>query len=209
MKPIRVVLVDDHHIVRQGLRSILDPDPRFQVVGEAANGEDALPLVAEQRPDVVLLDLKLGDTSGVEVCQKIIEASPETAVLVLTAFIDRDLVHACLRAGASGYLVKDAENLRLREQLLTVTQGHTALDPRAADFLANHARGTGPPPELLTPREMEVLRLVARGLTNREIGEQLYLSENTVKGYVKEILAKLGVRNRVEAVVVAKERSLL
>jgi len=209
MKRIRVVLVDDHPIVRQGLRSILDPDPRFEVVGEATNGEDALPLVAEQRPDVVLLDLKLGDMSGVEVCHKMIEASPETAVLVLTAFIDWHLVHACLRAGASGYLVKDAENLRLREQLLTVTRGHTALDPRAADVLANHVRRAGPPPELLTAREMEVLRLIARGLTNREIGEQLYLSENTVKGYVKEILAKLGVRNRVEAVLVAKERSLL
>lgn len=209
MNLVRVVLVDDHRIVRQGLRSILDPDPRFEVVGEASNGADALRVVAEQQPDVVLLDLKLPDMGGVELCQRLAKASPQAAILILTAFIDRNLVDACLRAGARGYLLKDAENLHLREQLLTVAQGHAALDPRAADVLTDYVRQGEPPPGVLTPREMEILRLISQGLTNKEIGGRLHLSENTVKGYVKDILAKMGAHNRIEAVFLAKERGLI
>ena len=209
MNPIRIVLVDNHHIVRQGLRSVLDPDPRFEVVGEAASGAEALRVVTQQQPDVVLLDLKLGDMSGTDLCRPIIQASPRTAVLILAAFIDRNLVDACLRAGARGYLLKDAESLRLPEQILTVVEGHVALDPRAADVLTSYLHHYDPLPELLNGRELQVLRLIAQVLTNKEIGEQLHLSENTVKGYVKEIMAKLGVRNRVEAVLQAKERGLL
>lgn len=209
MKPVRVVIVDDHRIVRQGLRSILDPDPRFEVVGEAANGADALQLVLQQRPTVTLLDLKLPDMSGVELCQQIIQTCPETAVLILTAFFDRNLVNACLQAGARGYLLKDAENLRLREQLLSAVEGHAALDPRAADVLTEYVRRQEPPPRMLSLREVEILRLIAHGLTNKEIGGQLHLSENTVKGYVKDILARLGAHNRIEAVLLAKERGLI
>lgn len=209
MTPFRVVLVDDHRIVRQGLRSILDPDPRFRIVGEAANGEQALQLVKEHHPDIVLLDLKLPDMSGVEVCQYICQDHPDIAVLILTAFIDQSLVDACLRAGARGYLLKDAENLDLKEQLLAVVEGHAALDPRAAGVLTDYVRRHDPPPEVLSLRELQVLRLIAQGLTNKEIGHKLYLSENTIKGYVKEILAKLNARNRIEAVVLAQERGLL
>jgi two-component system response regulator DevR len=209
VNPVRVVLVDDHRIVRQGLRSILDPDPRFEVVGEASNGADALRIVVEQRPDIVLLDLKLPGMGGVELCQRMVQISPKMAVLILTAFIDRNLVDACLRAGARGYLLKDAENLHLREQLLAVAQGHAALDPRAADVLTDYIHQYDPPPEVLTLREMEILRLIAQGLTNKEIGSRLHLSENTVKGYVKDILAKMDVRNRIEAVLRAKDRGLL
>jgi len=207
MNPIRVVLVDDHRIVRQGLRSTLDPDPRFEVVGEASNGADALRVVAEQQPDVVLLDVRLPSMGGVELCHRIVRAHPEIAVLVLTAFIDRNLVNAVLQAGARGYLLKDAENLRLRERLLSIVQGHTALDPRAADVLVDNVRQR--PPQALSLREMEILRLIAQGLTNREIGGQLHLSENTVKGYVKDILSKMGARNRIQAVFLARERSLI
>jgi two-component system response regulator DevR len=207
MNPLRVVLVDDHRIVRQGLRSILDPDPRFEVVGEASDGAEALCMVAEQQPDVVLLDLQLPSMGGVELCHRIIQASPEIAVLILTAFIDRNLVNVGLRAGARGYLLKDAENLHLQERLLSVVQGHTALDARAADVLVDSVCDR--PPKALNLREMEMLRLIARGLTNREIGEQLHLSENTVKGYVKTILSKMGARNRIEAVFLARERSLI
>ena len=209
MKPIRIVLVDNHCIVRQGLRSILDPDPRFEVVGEAATGADALRLVAEQQPDIVLLDLKLPDTRGVELCQPMLHASPQTAVVILTAFLDRHLVEACLRAGARGYLLKEAENLHLQEDLLNVVHGHAALDPRAADFLVNHIRGDSPPPELLNGREIEILRLVSRGFSNSEVASQLCLSENTVKGYMKDILLKLQVHNRIEAVFQAKEQGLI
>ena len=209
MKPIRIVLVDNHCIVRQGLRSILDPDPRFEVVGEAATGADALRLVAEQQPDLVLLDLKLPDTGGVELCQPMIHASPQTAVVILTAFLDRHLVEACLRAGARGYLLKEAENLHLQEHLLNAVQGHTALDPRAADFLVNHIRRDSSPPELLNGREIEILRLVSRGFSNGEVASTLCLSENTVKGYMKDILVKLHVHHRIEAVLQAKEQGLI
>jgi DNA-binding NarL/FixJ family response regulator len=209
MKPISVVIVDDHRIVRQGLRSILDPDLRFEVVGEAVNGATALRIVAEQQPDVTLLDLKLPDMGGVELCQRLIQVCPETVVLILTAFIDRNLVNACLQAGARGYLLKDAENLRLREQLLSVVEGHAALDPRAVDVLTEYMCRQAPPPRMLNLREVEILRLIAHGLTNKEIGKQLHLSENTVKGYVKDILSKLSVHNRIEAVLLAKERGLI
>lgn len=207
MNPVRVVLVDDHRIVRQGLRSTLDPDPRFEVVGEASNGADALRVVAEQQPDVVLLDVRLPGMGGAELCHRIVQAHPEIAVLILTAFIDRNLVNDVLQAGARGYLLKDAENLHLRERLLSIVEGHTALDPRAADVLVDNVRQR--PPQSLSLREMEILRLIAQGLTNREIGGQLHLSENTVKGYVKDILSKMGARNRIEAVFLARARSLI
>jgi len=209
MKPIRVVLVDDHRIVRQGLRSILGPDPRFEVAGEAADGAEALQVVADQRPEVVLLDLKLPDMDGVELCRRLVETHPETAVLILTAFIDRNLVEACLRAGARGYLLKDAENLRLREQLLTVVQGHMALDPRAADIVVQYVRQYEAPPENLNEREVQIIQLISQGLTNKEIGQRLHLSEHTIKGHVKDILAKLDVHSRIEAVLRAKELDLL
>jgi len=209
MNPIRIILVDDHRIVRQGLRSILDPDPRFEVVGEAATGVEALQVLSTQQPDIVLLDLKLPDMSGVELCQRMVELRPATAVLILTAFIDRNLVNACLQAGARGYLLKDAGNLRLREHLLSVAQGHAALDPRAADVLAEYVRKQHQPPQMLSLREVEILRLIAQGLTTKEIGSQLHLSENTVIGYIKDMLAKLGLHNRIEAVLLAKERGLI
>ncbi len=209
MNPIHILLVDDHRIVRQGLRSILDPDPEFEVVGETGDGAEALLMVNELQPDIVLLDLKLPDMDGVAVCQRIMELRPQTAVLVLTAFIDQTLVNACLRAGARGYLLKDAENLHLKEQLATVVQGYAALDPRAAGMLTDFVRRQTTSGDTLSLRDLEVLRLIAQGLTNREISTRLYLSENTVKGYVKEIMAKMGVHNRVEAVLMAKERGML
>jgi DNA-binding NarL/FixJ family response regulator len=138
MKPIRVVLVDDHWIVRQGLRSVLNGDPAFEVVGEAADGEQALRLVGQQQPDVVLLDLQMPGLSGVEVCQHLAEVSPHTAILILTAFFDQSLIDACLRAGARGYLLKDVENLPLEAQLRAVAEGHAALDPRVARVLTEY-----------------------------------------------------------------------
>ena len=209
MKPIRVLLADDHSIVRQGLRSLLDPDPRFEVVGSVSNGEDVLRLVAELKPDVVLLDLQMPGMGGVEVCQEVKQASPDTAILILTAFFDQSLVDACLRAGARGYLLKDAEDLHIQERLLEIVQGHAVLDPRAADILADFLVRHDPQPDVLTAREMEVLWLMALGLSNKEIGARLHIAENTVKGHVKEILSKMQVRNRIEAIGQARERGLL
>ena len=209
MKPVRLVLVDDHKVVRQGLRFILDPDPRFEVVGEAGSGKDALRLLSEHKPDAVILDLHLPDTAGAELCRRIVERHPKVAVLILTAFVDRQLVDACLRAGARGYLLKDAENMHLEEGILAAVRGQTPLDPRAAgivtDFLLQHKLSS----EHLSPREMEVLQLISHDLTNREIGAKLCITVNTVKQHVKKILAKLEARNRVEAVLKARERNLL
>ena len=209
MNPIRVLLVDDHQIVRQGLRAILDPDERFIVVGEAVSGAEALSLAGTEKPDVVVLDLMLADMGGAEVCQRLLAAFPDMAVLILTGYFDHSLLNACLRAGARGYLLKDAELLRLPEQLLAVVKGQAALDPRAASFLADYVRKQGMPMDTLTPREMDVLRLMGQGLTNREIAGQLVITENTVKGYVKDIFSKLRVHNRVEAVMQARARGLL
>ncbi len=209
MVPIRVLIVDDHHIVRQGLHLVLDPDPHFVIVGETGDGDEAIRLATHLKPQVVLLDLKLPDTDGVSVCQRILQTSPETLVIILTAFIDPNLVNACLQAGARGYLVKDAEDLRLREQIRAVVEGHAALDPRAAGILTDLVQHRSVSGDALRLRDLEILRLIAQGLTNREVGEQLHLSENTIKGYVKEILAKLGAHSRVEAVMLAKKQGLL
>lgn len=209
MNPIRVVLVDNHRLVRQGLRSLLDPDPDFEVVAEAGDGAQGLRAVAEHQPDVVILDIKLDDANGTTLCEPILSASPQTAILILTAFIDRSLVETCLAAGAKGYLLKDTEHLHLKESLRTVVAGHTALDPRAADYLVNHVKHRGASPEMLTPRELEVLGLIAKGLTNREIAERLYLSQHTIKGYVKEILAKMGVHSRLKAAMLARDRGAI
>ena len=209
MKPVRVLLVDDHKVVRQGLRSVLEPDSRFEVVGEAGSGEDALRLVCEHGPDVVILDLRLPGLGGTEICRRIVEFDSKIVVLILTAFIDRQLVDDCLRAGARGYLLKDAETLHLEEQILAAVHGHAALDPRVAGIITDYLLDHKPPSEDLSPREMEVLRLVAIDMTNSEIGVKLYISENTVKHHVKKLLVKLEARNRVDAVQKAKDRDLL
>lgn len=206
---IRVLIVDDHRIVRQGLHLVLDPDPCFAIVGETGDGEEAIRLVAGLKPQVVLLDLKLPDMDGVSVCQRVLQVCPETLVIILTAFIDPNLVNTCLQAGARGYLVKDAEDLRLREQIRAVVAGHAALDPRAAGILTDLVQRRAVSVDALRLRDLEILRLIAQGLTNREVGEQLHLSENTIKGYVKEILAKLGAHSRIEAVMLAKKQGLL
>jgi DNA-binding NarL/FixJ family response regulator len=209
MGPIRIVLIDDHHCVRRGLRSILEPDPQFEVVDEAATGADALRVVKEQQPDVVLLDLRLPDMSGVELCRCMVQASPRTAVLILTAFFDRDLVDSCLMAGARGYLLKDAENLCLQEHVLAAVRGCVAQDPRAAKVLADQIGHREPLSEKLDRREIEVLRLIAQGLTNKEIGLRLAISKDTVKGCVEEILVKVHAHSRIEAVLLARESGFL
>jgi two-component system response regulator DevR len=209
VKSYRVVLVDDHWIVRQGIRSILDLDPNFVVVGEADSGPQALDVVRDQQPDIVLLDLKLPGLSGLEVCHRIVEEHPCTAVLILTAFVEPDLVNACLHAGAKGYLLKDADRLNLGRELLQAMEGHSPMDVRAVDAMADLLSGRETPRQQLNARELIVLRRIAAGLTNKEIAAELYLSENTVKWYVQEILTKLDVHNRVQAVCLAKELHLL
>lgn len=209
MSVIRVFLVDDHSIVRHGLHSLLDPDPRFRIVGEAGTGAEALRLIEASKPDIVLLDLNLPDADGLRLCEEVARVCPTTYVVILTAFIDQRRVDAAVRAGARGYLLKDTEDLHLAEQLLAVAHGQVVVDPRAAAILTGFVRRSEPVVEGLTPRETEILHSMALGLTNKEIAAALALSEHTVKGYVKEILAKMGARNRVEAISRARDNGLL
>jgi len=209
MTAIRLLLVDDHQIVRQGLRSLLEQDLEFEIIGEAANAEDALKLVKSLEPDVVLLDLQLPDGGGASLCQRLVQTCPTSRILILTAFLNRSLVDACLRAGARGYLVKDAENLHLKGRIRAVMEGKTVIDPKVASIIAEHLRTEEPLSGALTPRELEVMVLIAEGLSNREIGERLSVTENTVKGHVKEILSKLNAPNRVTAVMKARLHNLI
>jgi two-component system, NarL family, response regulator DevR len=209
MTPISVLLVDDHRIVRQGIHSILDDDKRFTVVGEAANGTEAIRLAQELMPEIAILDLKLTDISGAELCRKIVKINPKTAVLILTGYFEYDLVCACLQAGARGYLIKDAEHLDLPEQLMKMIEGHAVLDPRAADVLTDFMNNQRQSVDPLSARELEIIRLISQGMSNHEISAHLHITENTIKSHIKEIFSKLDVHNRIEAVVMAKKRGIL
>jgi|AutmiccommuBRH23_1029490.scaffolds.fasta_scaffold00534_27 DNA-binding NarL/FixJ family response regulator len=205
---ISILLVDDHQIVRQGLRSILETDGRFEVVGEASNGKEAVHQAQKYLPDIVILDLKLHDISGAEVCSQIKYHSPKSVVLILTGYFEYDLVYACMQAGARGYLIKDAEQLNLPEQLIELLQGHAVLDPRAVDALTSFMNTRQRVVDALTPRELEIIRLISQGLSNQEISLNLSISINTTKSHIKELFSKLDAHNRIEAVVMAKQRGI-
>jgi DNA-binding NarL/FixJ family response regulator len=210
---IDIVLVDDHAIVRQGLRSVLERETDLRIVGEAGTAAQALSVVASSRPRVVLLDLRLSpstDTEGVDVCAKLTAAHPEVAVLVLTTVIDDHLVLEAIHRGARGYVVKEVDTSELVRAIRAVSRGESAFDSRSA---AAMVRGINAAPvaesHQLTNREQDVLRLLARGLSNRAIGKQLYISETTAKFHVCNIMRKLGVTRRAEAVYVASKEGFI
>lgn len=211
--PIRVVIVDDHEIVRQGLRTLLAQESDLEVVGDAATGGEALSTCALLRPDVVLLDLRLPDIDGVEVCRMLRERDTGIRVLALTTFDDPDLVDRCIRAGVAGYVVKDVEQFELKRSIRLVAQGHAAIDPKVGARLMErlrHQSDPQPAPESpLTGQQRGILRLLADGRSTREIAGQLSLSENTVKGYIQEIFRRLDVNNRVAAVMRASRAGWL
>jgi DNA-binding NarL/FixJ family response regulator len=205
---IRVVVVDDHPIVRQGLVATLEDEPDFEVVGAASSAEEALTLVGQSQPDVVLLDLELPGLSGVEAIPRLLEASPSTRVLVFTAYDTDERVIATIRAGAKGYLLKGAAVSEITGAIRAVAGGGTALAPSAAAKLADAVRaprGAGP----LTAREREVLRLIAQGLLGKQIAGVLSITERTVKFHTASLIRKLGADNRAQAVAVAAQRGLL
>jgi NarL family two-component system response regulator LiaR len=209
---IRVLIADDHAVVRQGLRTFLDLQDDVEVVAEAPDGEAALAAAERVQPDVVLLDLVMPKVDGVAALRALRERAPEARVIVLTSFGDDDRVFAALRAGAVGYLLKDVEPAELVRAIRTAHAGQSPLSPavaaRVIDELAHGGHRAGAAEEL-TPRELEVLRLIARGLSNAEIAGELVLGENTIKTHVARVLAKLGVRDRVQAVVLAYESGLV
>ena len=217
MKPIRVLLVDDQKLMREGLRVLLEMEPDLEVAGEAEDGEAALAAYAEQQPDVVLMDVRMPGMDGVEATRRLRERWPDARVIILTTFDDDEYVFEGLRAGALGYLLKDVSGHELAEAVRTVVAGGALIEPSVARKVVAEFARLAPPsrppdaglPEPLTEREKEILRLLAQGLTNREIALRLHLAEGTVKNYVTSILGKLGARDRTQAALRARELGLL
>jgi NarL family two-component system response regulator LiaR len=205
---IRILIVDDHAVVRQGLRSFLQLQPDLEVVGEAADGNSALELAARLRPHVVLMDLMMPEGDGVDAIRRLRARLPESRVLVLSSFVDDARIFSALQAGATGYLLKDVQPEALAESIRQAHRGESALHPRVASRLVVHAtEPTGLAD--LTPRERDVLKLVAEGFANKEIGRRLFISEKTVKTHVSNILQKLGVEDRTQAALIAVRRRLV
>lgn len=209
-EPIRVLIVDDHAIVREGLRTLLSDEPGLEVIGEAANGSQAVAAASAHQPDVILMDLLMPEVDGIEATRRVRQAGLPSQVIVLTSFADDQRVRDALQAGAIGYLIKDILRPELVQAIRAAAQGLPALHPTAQQLLLRHL--TAPPThqltESLTERELEVLRLISQGLNNRQIAKSLHLTEGTVKGYVSIILGKLGVEDRTQAALFALKHGL-
>src|SRR5690349_21572990 len=208
---ISVIIVDDHAIVRQGLRTYLDLQPDMEVVGEASNGTEAISLAREALPDIVLMDLVMPQSDGVEATRAITALSPSTRVIVLTSFSEDEKVFASIKAGAQGYLMKDVLPQELVRAIRTVYRGEAQLDPEIARKLMHEFSNPQPtrPKHDLTERELEVLRLISLGKSNKEISEELVLSEKTVKTHVSNILQKLHLSDRTQAAVYALRQKIV
>lgn len=213
MTAIRVLLCDDQALVRSGFRMILDARPDLDVVGEAEDGREAVDQVRSLAPDVVLMDIRMPNLDGIEATRRIVSSSSAARVLILTTFDPDEYVYEAIRAGASGFLLKDVEPEELVDAIRVVAAGNALLGPTVTQRLLERFAGSsgGTPRSLdeLTERELDILRLVAGGLSNAEIAERLVVSETTVKSHVSAVLRKLGVRDRVQAVIVAYDAGLV
>ncbi len=206
---IRILIADDHPVVRDGLSAILSTQADFLVVGEAADGQRAYQMVIDLQPDVILLDLEMPGMDGVEVLRRVRESQLEAQAIVFTAFDTDERIMGAVRAGAAGYLLKGAPREEVFAAIRVVSQGGSLLQPLVASRLLAHVAGEVPEPPELTQREGEVLALLARGLTNKEIAEELVVTERTVKFHVSSLLRKLGAGNRTEAVTIAAQLGLV
>lgn len=219
-RPIRILLVDDHHLVVEGLRAVLSTDDEFEVVGEARTGREAITAAERLRPEIILMDIRMPDMNGISATREIKQVVPNTSVIMLTMYENPDYLFEAVKAGASGYVLKDVAGPDLLDAIHTVVDGGSLLNQEvvgkflrrlAAD--AEHASvaptAPGPSPDRLTPRELEVLRLIAAGLSNKEIGARLSVSVATVKTHLEHILQKLQVSDRTQAAVQAVTRGLL
>jgi NarL family two-component system response regulator LiaR len=210
-KSIRVLIVDDHAIVREGQRALIDTEPGMEVVGEAADGDQAVELARDLRPDVILLDLAMPRKGGIEAIGEIKEEDPQARILVLTSFAEDDKVYAAIKAGALGYLMKDASPQEILAAIGEVHHGEPSMSPSIAQKLMRELQRSSDLPrteEPLTVREVEVLKLVAQGLPNQEIAETLVISERTVSTHVSNILSKLHLANRTQAAIYAWREGL-
>ncbi len=208
MKQLRILLVDDHHVVRLGLRSLLNGEPDLDVIAEAGNASQAIQLARQLQPDVVLMDIRLPDKSGIEACREIKRTHPHVHILMLTSYADDDMVTEAIAAGATGYVLKQLSTDDLLQAIHTVGQGGSVLDSKVAKQILNYVKRTQRETSTaafrdLSPREIQVLRLVAEGKSNIDIAKKLTLSSTTVRNHVSAILNKLGLSNRIEAATYA------
>lgn len=213
MNKQRILLVDDHEVVRLGLRALLDHHAQFDVVGEASTAKEALEMVARLHPDIVLMDIRLPGTSGIEACEEIVHQFPDTRVVMLTSYAEDEMLFSAIRAGASGYILKQIGGEDLIRSLEAVGRGEALLDPAVTQRVFQEVRRAVKEEEAsafanLSQQERHVLLLVSEGRTNREIAKALFLGEGTVRNYVSSILSKLGVSNRAEAAAYAVEHNL-
>ena len=213
---VRVLIVDDQTVVREGLAAILGTDPDIEVVGLAANGQEALDMLPEAQPDLVLMDLKMPVLNGVQATRRVRQQHPQVRVLILTTYATDEWVLDAIAAGAAGYLLKDTRRAELLSAIKGTAQGGSYLDPSVAGQVMQHAvspaaavQAASPPAEPLTEREQQVLALLARGYSNPEIAERLHLARGTVPNYVSAILQKLGASDRTEAAVLALRQGLV
>lgn len=209
MSHLRILVVDDHAVVRAGIKTLLETEADFEVIAEAENGPEAVKQAMTHHPDVVVMDIRLpGGMSGIEACEQIIESLPETKVLILTSYAEDELVKDAIRAGAVGYVLKRVGSGELLEAVRSIGEGNAVVDPAMTKTLLDEVRHAAEVQEAsvfseLTPQEMRILALMVEGQTNREIAQKLYLGEGTVRNYVGNILSKLNVSNRAEAAVFA------
>ncbi|MDO8616851.1 MAG: response regulator transcription factor [Dehalococcoidia bacterium] len=207
---VKILLVDDHEVVRMGLRTLLERRPGFSIVGEAGTVAEAVSLALQTHPDVIVMDIRLPDGTGVEACREIRTERPQTRVIMLTSYADDEAVYGSIMAGASGYLLKQTRGQNLAEAIERVARGESLLDPAVTDKVLERmralARGEGDELSTLSQQERRILGLIAEGKTNKEIAEEVYLSDKTVKNYVSSILSKLNLHRRSEAAAYIAER---
>jgi len=213
MNKIRIVLVDDHEVVRLGLKSLLEQGSRFEVVGEASNAKEAIEITGKLRPDIVLMDIRLPGQSGIDACEEITQKYPDVKVVMLTSYAEDEMLFSAIRAGASGYVLKQIAAEDLIKAIEAVGRGEGLLDPAVTQRVFQEVKRAVREEEAsafanLSQQEKHVLLLVSEGRTNREIAKSLFLGEGTVRNYVSSILSKLGVSNRAEAAAYAVEHSL-
>ena len=213
MSKMRIMLVDDHEVVRLGLKVLLEQSDHFEVVGEANNAKEAVEIAGQFRPDIVLMDIRLPGASGIEACEEITQLYPEVRVVMLTSYVEDEMLFSAIRAGASGYLLKQINSDDLIRSLESVRRGDALLDPLVTQRVFQEVRRAVKEEEasafaILSQQEKHVLILVSEGKTNREIAKSLFLGEGTVRNYVSSILSKLGASNRAEAAAYAVEHNL-
>jgi two-component system NarL family response regulator/two-component system response regulator DevR len=213
MRRGRLLIVDDHEIVRRGLAALLAMDPEFDVVDEAGSAAEVEAAVEREFPDVILMDLKVGEEDGVEIAERLLKRRPDANIMILTAFIDEEAIYRSLICGVKGYVLKDVDAQNLIRQIKTVKGGEPVLDPRVLEIVVRKLRDLSKYEADrrmgLTAQEVEIVRLVAEGLTNKQIAQRVILSENTIKSHLQSIMNKMAVSNRAELVSRAMKMSII